>query len=193
MIRYYILPLNVVGKKRHAKYLSNSAEVTPLITSQYSMRYYGLNNVCLASVDVTNAEHTLLSAQIDVLAFPEDIEQNLTQSAINNATPQLEAFNIPTDWITTSLTYKRVLRRIVRMFNVFVRLHRMHSEKIFDEGFSLDSEFSTFSAATKDNLRNIAAEFNIDLTGQSGTTKAREIIQLLMTAQNGQDAGFRGL
>lgn len=151
----------------------------------YTSLIYGLNGVALVRTDVTNAQHLILKSKSDVISFPEDLDDNLTDVAIVNTTPKLESFNIPVDWLSTSLTYRQALRRIARIFKVFLKLHQKFQNKIFDPGFSLSSQFKDFSDETKSNLIDVATEYNIDLTQYSNTTTVREIIKSLMNAQSG--------
>lgn len=200
--RYYIIPLvEHYPSYRQPKYFvvtpvydGGGLYMTTLLpeirypndpTIGFKKTHYGLNNVMLIMAPMTDAQHTLLSSKSDVISFPLDLTKNLTSAAITNVTPKLEAFNIPVDWLSTSLTYKQALRRICRMFKVFRRLHERFTQKIFDPGFGLNSQYKDFSALTKNHLLGIALEFNIDLTQYDNTTTIREIVKVLMNAQSG--------
>lgn len=198
-IRFYILPLDIVihstdpySASRTPKYLSSLTDIAPIIQCGWNSTIYGLNNVALIKADISTSQHTLLSSQTDVIAFPNNLDNPATQSAIDSVSPRLEVFNIPTSWINTSLTYRQILRRISRIFRVFRRLHERFDEKIFDVGFDLDSQYKDFSSTAKLNLKEIALELGIDLTEYSNTTTVRQIVEALMNAQTG-DTDIGGL
>lgn len=153
---------------------------------------YGLNGVALIRTDIDPDQDELLSSKPDVITFPEVLTNNIPQNVIDNVVPKLEAYNVPMDWLDTSFTYLEALKKIARIFKVFRRLHGKFHNKIFDQGFSLNSQFKDFSSATKSNLIDIAVEYNVDLTQYSNTTTIRIIIKALMNIQSG-DTGLGDL
>jgi len=167
--------------------------VIPLVFGSYNIVYFGENDVALAAVNVSSAEHDALKAQSDVISFPADINKKITQAVINSTTTQLESLNIPVDWLKPSLTYKQILKRFMRIFRVFVRVQKRFPNKTFKSGLVLSKKLNELSQETKTSLESIANEFNTDLTNKPGSMPVRVAIKLLMDSQQGNNEGLRGL
>lgn len=157
-----------------------------IIVPIYNSIDFGLENVCLVRADVTAAQHTLLTSYSDVIAFPSNLNNSITQTAIDNVTPKLEAYKIPADWLSTSLTYKQALRRVYRIFQVHKFMHQHGTNfNLFSSGYTFSTTFSELPVKARDKLVLIATNLNADTSQLAASSTLRQIFKVLMDAQSG--------
>lgn len=126
--RFYLAPIEQVGNYRGPKYFSWRFDPDPpaLIDAGWSMMDYGFLPYALILADVDAGQHSTLSAQADVYAFPENLDQPVTDPAIDAF---FEAVNIPTDWLTPSTTYRELLRQTAGMMQFNQRYGGIYTER----------------------------------------------------------------
>lgn len=198
-IRFYIVPLEIVvhspdpySATRTHKYFGsinddNDLLRVPIVPNvNYQSTHMGLENVSLVRADVTPAQHAILISYPDVIAFPENLNNNATQNAIDDVSPKLEAYKIPSDWIDTSLTYRQILRRIHRIFKVARFMHEHgFNINLFGAGRLLSTTYSELSLSIRNRLTQVAALVGADTSGLTGSSTVRQILKVLMDAQEG--------
>lgn len=177
-IRYYLIPLEIVDDRRGPKYLKwhFTENPTPLDVVWSGMDF-GLEPVMLIRADVTGAQHTTLSANADVISIPTNIDANITAGALPAVKAALETLNIPAGWVTTSFTYRQVLRIVAGLFQFAQRHHGVHLERLFSGGFDLDTQFSALPLAVRQRLIATASTLEYDTSGLSGSNTIRQILK----------------
>jgi hypothetical protein len=176
-IRFYVLPkaTNDLGAIA-PKYLSENA-----VTSWQSMDY-GLENAFLVGADVTSAQHTALSAQLDVIAIPLALDNTIAPSALSTVQSRLEGMNIPANWVTTSHTYRDVVRITAKVFQFMQRFHARQLRSFFQAGMTLDTQWNALTQAQKAALKDVADSFSppLDTTGITSTSTLRDILRTVV-------------
>ena len=132
MIRYYLVPAvtpetgppGVIAPK----YFDDGTVSVPWVAMDYPSEAS-----MLVRADVTDAQHTTLAAQIDVLAAPSPITTLVSAVALSRVQSILEGANIPAGWVTTSHSYRDVLRAVAK---VMLLLQRYHGQwgRLFSSG-----------------------------------------------------------
>jgi len=120
MIKLYLLPIeeNTLGDTtfRGPKYLKWGYDPDPpgIPTGGYALMDYGFTPYALVlAKNITQTDHDALILNSDVFAFPDNLDQPVTDPGID---PFFEAINIPTDWLTPATTYRELLRQTAGMF-----------------------------------------------------------------------------
>lgn len=178
-IRYYLIPIEIVDSdKRGPKYLNWRFTENPApLNVPWSMMDFGLEPVMLIRADVTGGQHTTLSANADVISIPTNIDANITAGALSAVKAALETLNIPAGWVTTSFTYRQVLRMVCGLFQFAQRHHGVHLERLFSGGFDLDTQFSALPLAVRQRLIATADSLEYDTSGLSGSNTIRQILK----------------
>ena len=137
--------------------------------------YVWENNGIIAA-DVTDAQHTLLNAQADMIAIPALDNTIPNATARNRVRNILEAGNIPGTWVTVGMTYRQIARTVLNVFRFFNR-YVSKGGRISAAGFNLDTTWSQIPQAHQDRLRATADEFGLDYSGVTGATTIRQILK----------------
>jgi len=78
------------------------------------MMDYGFTpNALLVAKNIIPIEHDLLVANLDIYAFPENLDQPVADPTVDTF---FEGIHLPTDWLTPSTTYRELLRQVAGMF-----------------------------------------------------------------------------
>ena len=184
-VRVYVLPMvdTLIGAHnyRSAKYfrVRDNPPLAGLENIAYNCMDYGMENVCLLIADVTTAQHTILSAQTDVLSAPQNIDNNLTAGAVTTVKNFLELLNIPAGWVTTAHTYRDVLRLVGWLFQFMQRVHGIFQEKLFVAPNTLSTTYSQLSVGMQAALLQAAQSFAFNTTGLQASTTLRVILKNL--------------
>lgn len=139
---------------------------------------YGSEASFLMAADVTGAEHTSLSAQTDVLAVPPALDNNVSAIALATVRSKLEAANLPGSWVTTSHTYRQVLRTVRRAITLVQRYRGLHGLPLFD-GVTLATQWNQLTQAQKDRFRAAADDLGLDYSAVTNDMTLRQILKLV--------------
>jgi len=178
-IRYYLMPALEVDNRRCPKYMFvDYADLNPAgLNVQWNAMDYGLMPVFLVRANVTIAQHAALAAQYDVIAVPENIN-NQIGAGLSQVQTALETLHIPAGWISFTNTYKEVLRTIACIFQFFQRLHGMFGEKLIDGAVNLNTEWADIPVEARINLRDVADSIRLDYSSVVATTTVRQILKM---------------
>jgi hypothetical protein len=182
MIRFYILPIEVVdGNKRGPKYLHWRFDPDPpgILVNRYSLKDYGLIDAALVACDLTLAQHQQLAAEIDVAAAPQNLDQTVSAIALPQVVAVLEALRIPAGWVTTSHTYRELLRMVGGLFLFAQRYHGMHNEPLIDNAAQLDLRWNQIPQARRQRIQETADEMGYDYSAVQNTWLIRRILKHL--------------
>lgn len=118
MLRLYILPIERNGNARGPKYFPWKYDPDPIPaladTRPATMDFGGID-MCLVAVDVTTAQNNALAVQTDVIAVPQNLD-NQVNGNLTAVADALETLRIPSGWVQTTDTYRSILRTICGMF-----------------------------------------------------------------------------
>jgi hypothetical protein len=185
--RYYILPIEVNGTARGPKYFPWRFDPDPpaLINEPWAMMDYGLMPTALLTSDLTAQEHSDLTANSDVIAPPANIDNTITAGALSQVQDALELLKIPAAWVSTSNTYREVLRVVAGVFQFAQRYFGLYGKSIFDEVTGLGTTWSELSTTFQDELLATAESMHIDTSGLTANTTMRTILKRLADAWEG--------
>lgn len=178
LIRYYIIPIETIGSARGPKYLTWRFG-TGTLDVQWSCKDFGATNQMLCAVNADQTDHDVLLAQSDVVKIPQNLDGNVTAGALSTVRAELEALGVPGNWITTSHTYREVVRFVAGLFLFAQRHHEMHNQEIRPAGVDLGDTWGDLSAAWRENLQLTADSFEYDYSGVNASTPLRVILKSL--------------
>jgi hypothetical protein len=171
-LRIYIMPLVLgggpSGNGRKAKYTPPGYHLIP----------YGAENVCILAADVDAATHTTISADPQVSALPASLSNNLTAGAVSQAQPFLDGLNIPSQWVSTAITYVQLIRILGRIFQV-ANLFEASIGKLFVGGVTLSTQFIDLPQGVRTTLIQIATDHGWDTSGLSGASTVRQVLKFM--------------
>jgi hypothetical protein len=171
----YVMPMigtGVLGDPRRPKYAD-----TDLAGVGWAGMDFGNQPIMLVATE-TNAA---LAAETDVLQVPLNLDQNLSAGAVTTVQNYLEAHNFPGDWVTTSLTYRQVIRYVASGFQIFQRAQGMGLAQLMDgTTVTLDTTYGSLPAGVRTTLLNAAQSFHFDTSSLSAASTIRQIIKALV-------------
>lgn len=191
-IRVYLVPVEHLnmpdGKPRRGpRYFSWPIEPIgrmPLVTCTRCTTDYGLIDYTLQVADVTAAQHADLIANADVVALPVNLDSTI---GANLATVQaaLEARSIPSEWVTSGMTYRTLLRAVCALFQLGQRYHSIYQLRLIESGFTLNSTIGDLPVAARQRLADIAQSFGFDTSSITLSTTIRAALRILFQQWTG--------
>jgi hypothetical protein len=187
-VRYYIVPADVTTvitssgsfPARGPKYFGWKFDPDPPgIVCPYGTIDYGNVDYYLVCADIQNADHNNLILNSDVLSIPVNIDQNLTSGAVTTARDFLETINIPGNWITTTDTYRGVLRSLCGIFQIMQRVTAITNIKIDWLTVTLNTQWQDLGPVWRDAITQAVNEKGFDSSGVTNTTTLRQILKYL--------------
>lgn len=179
MQRFYFIPVEANGAARGPKYLPWKYDPDPpaLVTpARWAMMDYGLINAALLVADVTTAQHTLLSAQANVAAAPEDIDSTITTAALTAVKAVLDALSIPTQWVQVGMTYRYVMRMVAGLFQFAQRHAGLHGERLIDTAAQLELRWDQVPLDRRQRVMATADALGYDYSGFLNTWLVKRIL-----------------
>lgn len=143
-----------------------------------AMAPYGFQDVGFAAADVDNATDTSLQTNADLDKIPDNLDNTLgAQTATVQA--RLELKNLPSDWVTSGMTYRFVVRKVLNLMQFCTRYAFVNNtvEKLMSGSVDLDTQFQDLPLAIRQRLLGAAESFNFDTSGLSGTSTIRQILK----------------
>lgn len=178
MIRFYVLPIQVVGTARGPKYFKWRYNPDG-IDCQWSMKDYGLIPACLLAANITQGQHDALMLNDDVAAAPENIDATVTSAALPRVQTVLNALRIPAEWVTTSHTYRTLLRMVAGLCLFAQRYHGMHNEQLIDNAAALDLRWNQIPTARRGRIIATVDALGYDYSQVTNTWTVRRILKHL--------------
>lgn len=186
-IRYYVMPIIREGNVRGPKYFRWPRNGNPTgLAVRWNMIDYGLIDQCIAVADVTTAQNTTLAANSDVLAIPANINSTLTAAAVTTAEAYLENIGMPAQWVSTSFTYREVLRIVGGCFLYMQRVTAILGRSITLTGGVLGLQMQNIAADIRAAMQQAADEQGFDYSGITATTTVRQVLKAMADAWGDQ-------
>ena len=173
MIAYYLMPVSGTGTAENPRTVKYADEM-----DNWSALDYGNEPIMLVRAGVTAAQHTSISSNADVLSAP-DILTNTVGAALAQVQSKLENINIHSQWITSGMQWRTVIRGIAIMFLLAQRMQGRGLATLFPAGVTLNSTFSSLPLAIRTHLIDMSDSFYFDRTGITGSTTVRQILLAL--------------
>jgi hypothetical protein len=180
MLRYYLV--NVVPVVRGGVEVPNSQTAeyfgTPQAGVEAAYMSFGNEGTMLVCADADAATHATFAALPRVTQLPADLDQNLTAGAVNTVQTALEARNIPAHWVSTSLTYRQVLRGVAGIFQFAQIYTAMHNLTLFRGGVTLETVLNQIPQAERNRLTEAAAAANLSTSGITLSSTLRQVLNV---------------
>lgn len=183
--RLYIVPVVGTGTKsnpRTPKYFTDGT----ITSTSWTANVYGFEPWAIVAADLSPADDTIIVNEPDAFALPFDLSPLLTAPQVTNVQAKLEAANIPSGWVNTSLTWTLVVRTVLGMFEFFQRYSGIYAKQtglvptsLFTGGVTLDSTFGSLPSANQNALTGSAQSFGISTAGLTASTTMRTILKAM--------------
>lgn len=196
MIRWYVFPVQEVVQGettyRGPKYLRWRFNEGGLDVP-WNMMDYGLMPTALLVADVTPAQHALAASRPDIIIIPENIDQQIGSSALSAVTDALELLHIPSEWVTSSHTYRDVMRKVGHLFQFSQRYHGRTAMKLIDGGVTLDTKIIDLPTNVRVSLSETAQDLGYDVGPIQGGWTVRQALGYLADQWGSDPLYFGGL
>lgn len=187
MDRFYILPMLVQPPDARRPGLRSPKYLYEDPFQQYPRRSidYGAEDICITYIKgITQAHHDALTANPDVIGLPEDLQAQMTVGQVTGAQNFMEGINIPAGWVNTSRTVGATLKIMVGLFEFFQTWRGLTGDRHgspLNSGMAMNDEFNSMSLLNRSRLVVTMDRMNVDVSGLTGTSTLREIMQNFAT------------
>lgn len=135
-------------------------------------RSLAFDGQALAWANLTAQQETDIAANSDAIVIPP-LDNTVAVVATQN---ELEAINIPAQWVQSGMTYRQVLKIIAGMY---LLLQRMSGRGvILHLAGNLDKTLAQIPANTRNQLANAADDLGLDRSGITASTTVREALRI---------------
>jgi len=177
-LRFYIVPkagTGAITDPIRPKYILEVGAINSL-----SAMNYGLEDTFLLGVVVTNAQHTTLASNLDVIAIPQDIDSAIGLTALQTVKDKLEGLNIPSDWVTVNHTYRQAIGIVGRAFLYMQRFNGRQLRKFFETGIALDTRVNQLTQAQRDAMNDAAVSLGLSTATITGPMTLRQALRIIL-------------
>lgn len=167
------------GMYTHGPY-TQAVDVVRADTKEYSR-----TSVCLVLLEAPQAYLDNVAAQPEMtrLATAATIDNQMTVAQVNAAQALFESYGIPSGFVNVGDTRRQVLRALLGLFSFSQRLEARFGAGFWQRaqanGLTLDSPWSSFPQALKNELVSVRDELDLVITGTTGTTTLRELMRAI--------------
>lgn len=177
MIRFYLVP-TVTPETGPPGVIAPKYFGDGTVSASWSAMDYQSEAAMLVRADVTSEQHTTLAAQTDVLAVPTPITTLVSAVALSRVQSVLEGANLPAGWVTTSHSYRDVLRAVAKVMGLLQRYHGQWG-RLFGSGITLSTTIGQLPQATRTRLRDAATSLGLDISGLTNQMTLRQALRHL--------------
>ena len=176
--RFYVVPVVGTGADhtdgRRPKYFE-------VLSAPWSAMDYGAEPVMLVRAEVTSALDAILTANADVFALPVNLDVNLTNAEVATVRAVLETANIPvSNWVTTSVTWRQLLRTVAQMMQFLQRLSAVQgSTRLFGSTVLLSTRWNQLNAAQQSALIQAASSMGFSIAAFTGSSNFRTMLKAM--------------
>ena len=148
------------------------------------IRYFGFEDLCLFSAEVTTEEHDALVANVDVRAIPIDIDAQAGVAGANAAEAYLESYKLPGDWIQPTMTWRTILRYVARIMKALEFFEAFAPRTKILAALQLTNTVGDLSQDNQDKLAQAAAIVGITFQTTDTLRKVLKDIALAATEEH---------
>lgn len=182
MKKLYILPMihTDVGRGGYyPKYLPGTG------VAWAGIRWFGTDPPSyLIMADVTTGQDTQLGLQSDVISLPELANlDNQIGGALSQVQTKLEALNLPSEWVTSTFTYRQIIRLITAAMFLSQRARRLMGTtdpdgwNLFPAGMTLATRVNQLSPKRRQVLTQTLADLGVDTSNLDNASPMRAVIR----------------
>jgi hypothetical protein len=179
MIRFYMMPTvgGATGPQdiRMPKYGSDYPGLR--------IRYFGYEDFCLYSADLSLEQHDALIANADVRALPQDIDAQAGVAGATAAETFLESHKLPGDWILPTMTWRTILKYVTRIFKAMEYFEMFVPRTKLLAAIQLTTTVGTLSQDNQDKLAQAAAQAGVTFTSSDTIRQVLKDIALAVSEE----------
>lgn len=140
---------------------------------------YGNEAWMLAWADVTPDEHAAIIANADATAVPANLDSTVG-GALAATQAKLEAANLPAQWITAGMTWRAVLKGIIRVLLIMQRFRGLNgaAARLFAQ-VTLDNTVGDIPIGARQRLVAAATSLGLDTAAITLTDTIRSALVTL--------------
>jgi|CXWL01.1.fsa_nt_gi hypothetical protein len=132
----------------------------------------------LVGADLPASEHSFMAGQPDVTTIPQNLDTTLNASQVSATQAMLEAADLPAQWVTTALTWRKIVRIVCGMLQFSIRFHGMNGrEWLFQGTLTLDSTVGDLSPIVRQRLTDAAVGMGLNTGSITLATTLRETLR----------------
>lgn len=143
---------------------------------------YGREDTMLVGANVTAAQHTTITSNLDVTAIPVGLDTNISSAALATVQSKLEGMKIPAQWVTTAITYRQLIGAVGRVFLLMQRFDGLYAKTFFQSGITLDTRINQLTQAQRDSLQSAATALGLDTSFVAGPLLIRQVLKTWIDA-----------
>ena len=117
-----------------------------------------------------------------MLAIPTNLNTKLNATAVTTAETYLESIGMPAHWVSTSYTYREVLRIVGGCFLYMQRVTAILGRAITLTGGVLGMQMQNIAADIRAAMAQAADEQGFDYSGVTATTTVRQVLKAMADA-----------
>jgi hypothetical protein len=176
--RIYLVPtVVVVSNGRNSTVPKYFTDGTISSSAGWSSVYFGQEGWVFVGVDLSPADDATIVAKPDGFALPFDLTQTLTAGQVTAVQAKLESVNIPAQWVTTSLTWKQVLRTTLSMCQILQRFGGRNTTRFFSVA-TLNGTVGSLPVGVRNDLSAAAVDLGLDTSSITGATTIRGALRI---------------
>lgn len=176
--RLYLIPIIGTGAEhdgRRPKYLTDGT-----VTGDWGGMDYGNEPWMIVGTNLSPVDEAVLLSQPDVFALPVDLSPKLTAPEVAAVQAQLEAMHLPAGWITPALTWREMVRTVLKIVALMQRLQfYQENTRLFENGVTLDTPVNALSPAVVTQLRAAVSSLRLNPAGVAGAVPLRQMLKTL--------------
>jgi hypothetical protein len=201
MIRFYILPIERIDDagtiRRGPAYFNfrghieaGHIQLDNAAGEGWCMKDYGSIDMAVFALNAATAKHTDLASRLNVYAFPENLDQTMTQAQRGALNTYLEAHAIPGDWLKNGDTFRSTLRIITAMMLFLQRALAILGYPTDPlAGLTLNTRYGQLTAAYQQALSQAATDLGYTW-GVVANDQIRKIWKLMADQWGSRIIGF---
>src|SRR5688572_2251526 len=170
--RFYVVPKIVEGPGIKPKYVGS-------LGVAFAAMDYGLEDTFLVGAEVTPEQHTGLASELDVIAIPANLDQQIGLTALETVKSRLEGLHVPSDWVTTSHTYREVVRLTGKLFLYMQRFHGQQLAVFFSGAITLDTRVNQLTNAQRTAMTVAAESLGLSVASITGPMLLRQALKII--------------
>lgn len=186
MIHFYLDPVEEIqlggttyrGPK-YIKWLHGTGTIMPVTEELVNWLDYGLRPTMLVVIDISDADHAFMASQDDVIDVPLNIDNTISAAALGAVQDALELLKVPGTWVTTTNTYRDVLRAVAGLFSFAQKYHAMWLEQLVENNVDLGLKWSQIPQAKRTKVLATADALGIDYSPVTNQWTIRQILKFL--------------
>lgn len=179
--RLYIVDMVQIGNYRSPAHFGGRVVEQDAALAGVVARYfdYGLINQVLVIADVNQAQSDYLDLLSDVFVWPENLEATVPANQVNGLKNELEAREVPVDWVNAGDTYRIILREICWYFTFMQKLTAKTGINPMTLNIRLSVRYSDIPTVWQDAISETLTEMGLSPAFIGSNTSLRQIMRQL--------------